>query len=105
MATFFDHHYAAYEKGNTFKGNVVVNIKIPLSTLNQTPTDEGFNASPQLVDASDNFVTKTDPGFVDYAGGDFTLKDDSEVYTRIPDFPKLDFNNIGIEDGVTVGVN
>lgn len=104
VSDFFSHHYAAYENGNTFKGNVVVNIKFPLSTLNQTPSDEGFNAASQLVDASDNLVTKSDPGFVNYAGGDFTLKDDSEVYTKIPDFPKIDFNNIGIEDGAAVGV-
>lgn len=104
VATFFDHHYLAYQKGNSFKGNVVVNIKFPLSSLNQTQSSEGFNASDQLVDAENNYVTTSDPGFVNYSGGDFTLKPDSEVFNRIPDFPEIDFSNIGIEDGTAVGV-
>lgn len=104
VATFFDRHYLAAEKSNSFKGNVVVNIKFPLSSLNQTQSSEGFNASDQLVDSADNYVTTSDPGFVDYAGGDFTLKSDSEVFSRIPNFPEIDFNNIGIEDGAAVGV-
>ena len=104
VASFFDHHYLAYQKGNSFKGNVVVNIKFPLSSLNQTQSSNGFNASDQLIDSADNYVTTSDPGFANYSGGDFTLKPDSEVFSKIPDFPEIDFNNIGIEDGAAVGV-
>ncbi len=101
---FFDHHFAAYQKNNSFKGNVIVNINIPISSLNQTQQSQGYNAAEQLVDAENNLVTKSDPGFADYANGDFTLKDDSEVYKKIPDFPKLDFKSMGISEGETVGV-
>ena len=36
--------------------------------------------------------------FVDYKGGDLTLKDDSEVFTKLPDFEKIDFKAIGVEE-------
>ena len=83
---------------------MVVNIGSPISSLNQTQQAQGYNAAEQLVDAADNIVTKSDPGFIDYSKKDFTLKDDSEVYTKIPDFPKLDFKNMGLLDGEPVGV-
>lgn len=105
IKTFFDHHFAAYEKNNIFKNNVIVNIKFPLGTANVAPSSQGFMASEQLVDSSGNIVTKQDPGFVDYKGEDFTLRDDSEVYTQISEFPKLDFKKMGILDGETVGIS
>lgn len=104
VAHFFEHHFAAYEKNNVFSGNVIVNIKFPLSTLNSAPAKEGFFAAEQLVEAENNLVTKQDPGFADYANKDFTLKEDSEVYKQIKDFPKIDFNNIGNLKDETVGV-
>ena len=103
VAHFFEHHFASYQKNNSFKGNVVVNIAIPISSLNQTQQAQGYNAAEQLVDAENNIVTKSDPGFADYKNKDFTLKDDSEVYKKIPDFPKLDFKNIGLLSGEKVG--
>ncbi|MDD6484945.1 MAG: S-layer homology domain-containing protein [Clostridiales bacterium] len=104
VAHFFEHHFAAYEKNNIFKDNVIVNIEFPLGTANMTPSSQGFMASEQLVDASGNMVTKDDPGFEDYNNKDFTLKDDSEVFAQISGFPKLDFKNMGIEDTEAVGV-
>ena len=104
VADFFNHHFTAYQNGNKFMNNVVVNIKFPLSTLNGAATAQGFNASEQLVEASGNIVTKTDPGFADYSGGDFTLKEDSEVYSKNKDFPKIDFKNIGLLKDEAVGV-
>lgn len=104
VAHFFEHHFAAYQENNVFSGNVVVNIKFPLSTLNSTPSSQGFFASEQLVEAENNIVTKSDPGFTDYANKDFTLKVDSEVYRQIPDFPEIDFNNIGNLKNEAVGV-
>lgn len=101
---FFKNHFGAYKNGNKFMNNLVVNIKFPLSTLNGNPTAQGFNASEQLVEASGNIVAKSDPGFADYNGKDFTLKDDSEVYSKNKDFPKIDFNNMGLIKGETVGV-
>lgn len=102
---FFTNHFSAYQKGNTFKDNVIVNIAFPMSTLNGTPDKEGFFAASQLVDASGNIITKTDPGFADYAGRDFTLKATSEVYARISAFPQIDFENIGLLKDTKVGTD
>ncbi len=104
VAHFFEHHFTAYEKGNVFKGNVIVNLKFPLGLANGAANAQGYYAAEQLIDAEDNLVTNKDPGFVNYSGGDFTLKGDSEVYTKIADFPKLDFENIGLISGETVGI-
>lgn len=104
VADFFKHHFGAYANGNQFKNNLVVNIKFPLSTLNGNPAAQGFNAAEQLVEAEGNIVTKSDPGFANYSGGDFTLKEDSEVYGKNKDFPKIDFNNIGLLKDETVGI-
>ncbi|MBK9991065.1 MAG: right-handed parallel beta-helix repeat-containing protein [Verrucomicrobia bacterium] len=43
------------------------------------------------------WVTTGDPGFVDAANGDFRLRSDSEVYTRIPGFQPIPFDQIGIQ--------
>lgn len=43
-----------------------------------------------------NYRTDSDPGFVDYENGDFTLKPDSEVFKRIPGFEALPFNKMGL---------
>lgn len=104
VAHFFDHHFAAYEKNNIFKGNVIVNIKFPLGLANGAANAQGYYAAEQLMDAENNLVTNKDPGFVNYNGGDFTLNDSSEVYTKIADFPKLDFENMGLVSGEAVGI-
>lgn len=104
IAHFFDHHFTAYEKNNIFKGNVIVNLKFPLGLANGAANAQGYYAAEQLMDAEDNLVTNKDPGFVNYNGGDFTLSESSEVYTKIADFPKLDFENMGLVSGETVGI-
>lgn len=104
VAHFFEHHFAAYDKNNIFKDNVIVNIGFPLGTLNGAPNAQGFYASEQLVDAEGNIVTTSDPGFAGYSGRNFTLRDDSEVYQKIKDFPKIDFENMGTQSGETIGI-
>ncbi|MGV7223368.1 MAG: carbohydrate-binding protein, partial [Nitrospinales bacterium] len=42
-----------------------------------------------------NFIADEDPGFVDSKGFDFTLKEDSEAYKKIPDFKPIPFRKIG----------
>ena len=105
VAHFFDHHFAAYAKNNIFKGNVIVNIKFPLGLANGAAAKDGYYAAEQLVDASDNLVTESDPGFEDYSGGNFKLKKDSDVYSRIDGFPEIDFENMGNLSDVPVGVS
>ena len=43
-----------------------------------------------------NFVTNTDPGFVDAASGNFNLKPTTPVFQKIPGFPKIDVNKMGL---------
>ena len=45
----------------------------------------------------DNYVTETDPGFVDASALNFQLRDDSEVYKKIPDFEPIPFSEIGMQ--------
>ena len=104
VADFFKHHFAAYENANKFNNNLIVNIKFPLSTLNGNPASQGFFANDRLVEAAGNIITKSDPGFVNYSGGDFTIKEDSSVYKENPDLPKIDFENIGLLKDESVGV-
>ena len=52
--------------------------------------------NPALFTASDNFVTKEDPGFVDAANGNLALKPGSEVYKKIPGFEPIPFEKIGL---------
>jgi hypothetical protein len=48
-------------------------------------------ASPQ-----DNWSTTSAPGFVDAAHGDFQLKPTSEVFSKLPGFQPIPFENIGL---------
>ncbi len=43
-----------------------------------------------------NFIADKDPGFVDADNMYFTLKDDSEDFSKIPNFKKIPFNDIGL---------
>lgn len=56
---------------------------------------------PMLLDGDweqkDNFVTDTDPGFVDAAAMNFQLRDDSEVFQKIPAFERIPFEDIGLQ--------
>ncbi len=56
------------------------------------------------VPAGDNWATDHDPGFVDAAAGDYRLKGDAEVFTRLPGFQAIPFEKIGLpENGRRVG--
>lgn len=56
---------------------------------------------PMLLDGdweeNDNFVTDTDPGFVDAAAMNFQLREDAEVFRKIPGFEAIPFNRIGMK--------
>jgi hypothetical protein len=50
---------------------------------------------------TNNIVVDDDPGFVDARLMNFTLRDDSNVYRKLPGFPKIPFGEIGPrEDGL-----
>ncbi len=50
-----------------------------------------------LFFARDNFVTATDPGFVDAAKENFNLRPDSSVFKKIPGFQPIPFDQIGLQ--------
>ena len=80
---------------NIFDNNVVVNIKFKLSETNGTPNKNSTRGAPELIKGDNNLVTTADPGFVDYKNGDYTLKPDSEVFTKIPGFENIEMSKIG----------
>ncbi len=55
---------------------------------------------PMLLDGDweqkDNYVTGNDPGFVDEKALNFALKDDAEVYRKVPGFERIPFAEIGM---------
>lgn len=42
-----------------------------------------------------NLTLDHDPGFVDFQGGDLNLRDDSEIFKKIPGFEKIPFSEMG----------
>ena len=55
------------------------------------------STNPEIISFVDNFVTQSDPGFVDLAAGNFALKKDSEVFTKIPGFENIPFHKMGLQ--------
>ena len=54
------------------------------------------NTNPAIINFVDNFVTQSDPGFVDLAAGNFALRKDSEVFTKIPGFQNIPLDKMGL---------
>lgn len=55
------------------------------------------NTNPALISFVDNLVTNTDPGFVNLAAGNFALKKDSVVFSKIPGFRQIPFEKMGLQ--------
>lgn len=94
LATFKDEYYKSVAT-NVFDNNLVVNIKFGLSTVNGELNKSSTRGAKELIKGDDNFVTTKDPGFVNYAAGDYTLKADSEVFEKIPGFENIEMSKIG----------
>ena len=99
LKTFRNEYYKSVAT-NVFDENVVANIKFKLSETNGAVNPQGTRGAPELIKGTNNFVTKSDPGFTDYKNGNYTLKSDSEVFKKIPDFENIDMSKIGT-DGKT----
>ncbi|WP_150274639.1 Ig-like domain-containing protein [Paenibacillus tepidiphilus] len=102
LADFFaENRY--YPDTNTFEGNVVYNPAVPRVSTNVYGAYDKFG----LVQYADNWVTTTDPGFTDLAGGDLSLAPDAAVFSAIPGFPDIPFEQMGIQGkaGTTIGVD
>ncbi|THF76279.1 hypothetical protein E6C55_19475 [Cohnella fermenti] len=96
LADFFtENRY--YPDTNTLQGNVVYN---PTVTRSSTTNANGAYDKYNLVQYADNWVTTTDPGFVDLANGDLSLAPSAAVFTAIPGFPDIPFGEMGTEGKV-----
>lgn len=72
---------------SSVKNNVTVSCTTPVGLIS------GSVYTYSTV--TDNKSYKTDPGFVDAANGDYTLKEDAKVFTDLPDFKPIPFREIG----------
>ena len=99
LATFKDEYYKSVAT-NIFDENLVVNIKFKLSQANGTVNPQGTRGAPELIKGTNNYLTTSDPGFVDYANGNYELKPDSEVFKKIPEFQNIDMSKMGNNEPV-----
>ena len=73
---------------NKFFNNVSYNTPlINARTGRATTTD--------YLDYSQNFETKQDPGFYDVENRDYTIKEDSEIFAKLPGFKAVPFTRMG----------
>jgi hypothetical protein len=82
---------------NTFKQNLVWNPTVPLRFPGAYTTRYG---DLSLVQAQDNHIASSDPGFVDWQGGDFSLREDAAAFSAIPGFVAPPFREMGLRDAV-----
>lgn len=75
-----------FPHNSTVKNNVIVNHK---------PVFIHENVY-KYGDVGEQLETNEDVGFVDYENGNYKLRDDSVVYTLLPEFKKIDPENSGI---------
>lgn len=88
---FYEHPNAA--KTNEFYNNMIVNMAFPLSVYNGEPDAEGFRGTAELISAWGNDVITADPGFADYAGGNFALS--AEAQQRVEGIPNFVMSAFG----------
>lgn len=87
-------HHPELPQRNTFEQNVIV-------MKTGEPVSLKFSAATQKVSGlilqRNNWVTTTDPGFVDPSQGNFALRPDAEVFHRLPGFEPIPFDRIGLK--------
>ncbi len=92
-----------YPTTNEFKDNILWN---PTEPLGQLRNYKGLDGLPlHMIDGAvaeypglthgGNWVAETDPGVVDAANGDFSLRSNAEAFRRVRGFPRLRMKNIG----------
>ncbi len=94
LANFRNEYYKSVAT-NEFDDNVIVNIKFGLSQANGTVNPQGTRGAAELILGSNNYLTTSDPGFVDYTNGDYTLSENSEVFAQIDGFENIKMSEIG----------
>lgn len=104
---------SGYECASLSRGNTAGNFAAVFATRNSTfsvITSPGFpfqnwsSACPQYVvtgsfnniDNKTQFTYESDDVFVDAAGGDLTLREESQVFKDMPTFMRVNFLSIGV---------
>lgn len=77
-----------------FSGNVIV---MQSGEPYQLKMNKKYINDPSILRLDNNFITATDPGFVDAAHGNYALKSDSLVFKKIPGFEPIPFDKIGLQ--------
>ncbi len=84
----FTEHYPALKGFFEYEG-----LRMNYASTNVVVGCKNYVEGNWIV--GDSLVTMEDPGFVDRAGKDFTLRDDAAVFTLLPDFVPIPFGKIG----------
>ena len=94
--------YAKYENFSDLNESNylrVIDIETTNNVIWNVNNDITTKADHSLNQMEPSFVITADPGFVDMDGGDYTLRDDSIIYEKFPDFEAPDFKNMGMYTG------
>ncbi|WP_372934252.1 right-handed parallel beta-helix repeat-containing protein [Mariniphaga sediminis] len=59
-------------------------------------TEKLINQRFEKTIIEDNWQTEKDPGFVDFENNNYRLKEDAEVFAKIPGFQNIPFEEIGL---------
>lgn len=94
LANFKNEYYKSVAT-NEFDNNVVVNLKFNLSQTNGAVNPQSTRGAIELINGKNNYVVNSDPGFTDYAKGDYSLLTDSDVFQNIPDFKNPEMSKMG----------
>jgi hypothetical protein len=88
-----------HPKYNSASRNVLVNCR-DIQIWLRGKVDFGEERVRGYSRIEDNFLSDTDPGFVDAANMNFALKADSVVYEKIQGFEPIPFEKIGLKDNI-----
>ena len=92
MATLLEDH-PELPLRSKFRNNLIVIQSGEPTQIKMKPA----NAQDlKLLEITGNFVTASDPGFRNLAANDFTLQPNSDVFEKIPGFPKIPCEKIGL---------
>ncbi|WP_246469549.1 Ig-like domain-containing protein [Cohnella nanjingensis] len=98
LARFFQEN-RYYPDTNDFQNNVVYN---PTLQHSSEVNAQGARDVLNLLNSAGNWVTDQDPGFENLAAGDLRLRKDAAVFSRIPGFVDIPFEQIGTQGKVGV---
>ena len=94
--------YAKYENfSDLTKSNYlrVIDIETKNNVIWNVENDITTKADKSLNQMDPSYVIGADPGFVDMLNGDYTLREDSIIYSKYPEFKAPDFKNMGMYTG------